>query len=359
MSATACASSTTLAAARAARCRPSSFCRHVGRGRRLAPSACVRGRWCKPSSPPPRVPCAAQAGYAVVFLSRRGSAQPFVSAFQEELGAQTLTDWFQVLQAHAFRGCSLGNSNGSITSSHSACARTLRPHPASQLGTDGTPNIKAPQQQRLVAAMGRATHVLQQGHYLHLPFETLFEYLKARGGDTVLRVLLGCVRFLPVTPPPPPPARTQLLHLLAVTLQPYGAQVLFYLAAAVSDFFMPWPDMVRAGTAGVGRHLMAAGTPGRSQGLPSRGWLSASVQAEHKIQSSDGPLTLTLAKVRGAQLGVEREQGHTPQAGHQALCNALLPAACRCPRCWARCGASGVRGPWSSVSSWRRTSSCL
>ena len=42
------------------------------------------------------MPSSAQAGYAVVFLSRRGSVQPFVSEFQETLGAQTLTDFFQV-----------------------------------------------------------------------------------------------------------------------------------------------------------------------------------------------------------------------------------------------------------------------
>jgi hypothetical protein len=32
---------------------------------------------------------------------------------------------------------------------------------------------------------------------------------------------------------------------VALALAPLGPWVLFYLAAAVSDFFMPWPDMVR------------------------------------------------------------------------------------------------------------------
>jgi hypothetical protein len=36
----------------------------------------------------------------------------------------------------------------------------------------------------------------------------------------------------------------QYLHALAGALEPCGPSVLFYLAAAVSDFYMPWPDMV-------------------------------------------------------------------------------------------------------------------
>ena len=38
--------------------------------------------------------------------------------------------------------------------------------------------MRASEQQRLLSAMHRATDVLQQGLYLHLPYETLFEYLK-------------------------------------------------------------------------------------------------------------------------------------------------------------------------------------
>ncbi|PRW20971.1 phosphopantothenate--cysteine ligase 2-like isoform X1 [Chlorella sorokiniana] len=135
-----------------------------------------------------------QAGYAVIFLSRHGSAQPFVSDFQEELGAQTLTDLFE-------------------------------------LGTDGGLRVHAAQQSQMAAAVARVQAVLQEGRYLHLPYTTLFEYLK-------------------------------YLHAIADALAPGGPAVLFYLAAAVSDFFMPWADM-----------------------------------AEHKIQSADGPLTLSLEKV--------------------------------------------------------------
>lgn len=37
----------------------------------------------------------------------------------------------------------------------------------------------------------------------------------------------------------------QLLRLVAEAVSPHGRQVLFYLAAAVSDFFVPWQQLVR------------------------------------------------------------------------------------------------------------------
>ena len=41
-----------------------------------------------------------------------------------------------------------------------------------------------------------------------------------------------------------PPPCPQLLETIATRLRPFGAQVLFYLAAAVSDFYVPWEDLV-------------------------------------------------------------------------------------------------------------------
>jgi hypothetical protein len=64
---------------------------------------------------------------------------------------------------------------------------------------------------------------------------------------------------------------------------PYSSSVLFYLAAAVSDFYVPWDELV-----------------------------------EHKIQSSggNGNLTLHLAKVRhGRWAG--REAGHSMDHGQR------------------------------------------
>lgn len=43
---------------------------------------------------------------------------------------------------------------------------------------------------------------------------------------------------LPVTP------FCQLLRLIALRLNPLGSSAMFYLAAAVSDFYVPWDTMV-------------------------------------------------------------------------------------------------------------------
>jgi hypothetical protein len=120
-------------------------------------------------------PAALQAGYAVIFLSRKGSAQPFVSDFQEDLSAQTLTDFFK-----------LG--------------------PGGQLAVNG--GVEA----GLAQAVRRASRVAEQGTYLNVPFSTLFEYLRVRskgwsmllvvasacsGGLLLVRVFGGCkVRLL-------------------------------------------------------------------------------------------------------------------------------------------------------------------
>ena len=36
----------------------------------------------------------------------------------------------------------------------------------------------------------------------------------------------------------------QSLRTIAEALRPLGRQAVFYLAAAVSDFYIPWPQMV-------------------------------------------------------------------------------------------------------------------
>lgn len=38
--------------------------------------------------------------------------------------------------------------------------------------------------------------------------------------------------------------QVQYLEVIAAALRPLGSQAAFYLAAAVSDFYIPWPDMV-------------------------------------------------------------------------------------------------------------------
>lgn len=44
---------------------------------------------------------------------------------------------------------------------------------------------------------------------------------------------------------PPFRLHLQFLQLIAEALRPLGPRAAFYLAAAVSDFFVPWADMVR------------------------------------------------------------------------------------------------------------------
>ena len=97
---------------------------------------------------------------------------------------------------------------------------------------------------------------------LRLPFETLFEYLKV---TRPVCVMLGfCAadhkqgRSIFLAPNPPRLYREleqldrvrgmnvalQSLRSIAEALRPLGRHAVFYLAAAVSDFYIPWPQMV-------------------------------------------------------------------------------------------------------------------
>lgn len=135
-----------------------------------------------------------KAGYAVVFLNRKNSVQPFT---QDLPGGDP---------AHTVPAILALDGQGRLS---------VRPEAAQQL----TGVLQAVQ-------AASASHAL-----LSISFSTLFEYLR-------------------------------YLEVIASLLEPYGPQVLLYLAAAVSDFFMPWPQL-----------------------------------AEHKIQSDEGPLVLQLQRV--------------------------------------------------------------
>lgn len=50
-------------------------------------------------------------------------------------------------------------------------------------------------------------------------------------------------------------AVAQSLRTIAAALRPCGPQAAFYLAAAVSDFYVPWPRMVRPGSQGMPGHV--------------------------------------------------------------------------------------------------------
>lgn len=137
-----------------------------------------------------------QAGYAVIFVYRKGSIQPFTKGLPSAQLLDILTDV--------------------LVDSDKAGAGVHVKDEASAI---------------LQAAVRSARECNEQGTLLRIPYITLFEYL-------------------------------QYLKTISDCLRPVGRRAAYYLAAAVSDFFLPWKQMV-----------------------------------EHKIQSSDGPLHLQLAMV--------------------------------------------------------------
>jgi hypothetical protein len=49
----------------------------------------------------------------------------------------------------------------------------------------------------------------------------------------------------------------QHLKAIATAARPYGPQVMFYLAAAVSDFYIPWSHLVWGGVSAITAQLMS------------------------------------------------------------------------------------------------------
>ncbi|KAL4603996.1 hypothetical protein ACB092_10G163600 [Castanea dentata] len=131
-----------------------------------------------------------KAGYAVIFLYRRGSYQPYCRSLPED----PLLECFEYTDESSIQ----------VRESHSeAVKKAISEHHAA----------------------------VAEGFLLKLPFTTIFEYL-------------------------------QMLQMVATSLRSLGAHAMFYLAAAVSDFYVPWKSM-----------------------------------AEHKIQSASGPLDMRLVQV--------------------------------------------------------------
>ncbi|KAJ7965650.1 phosphopantothenate--cysteine ligase 2-like [Quillaja saponaria] len=130
------------------------------------------------------------AGYAVIFLYRRGTCQPFCRSLPDD----PLLECFE----------STNESNVQVREQHAeAVKRAITKHHAA----------------------------VADGRLLKLSFTTIFEYL-------------------------------QMLKMVAISMRCLGRHAMFYLAAAVSDFYKPWKDMV-----------------------------------EHKIQSAPGPLDMQLTPV--------------------------------------------------------------
>lgn len=131
-----------------------------------------------------------KAGYAVIFLYRRGTFQPYCQSLPED----PLLECFE---------CS----------------------------DDYTIQVRQPHTEAVKRAVSDHHAAIAGGHLLKLPFTTIFEYL-------------------------------QILQSIAMSMKDLGSLAVFYLAAAVSDFYVPWKSM-----------------------------------AEHKIQSASGPLDMRLVQV--------------------------------------------------------------
>ncbi|MQL87515.1 hypothetical protein Taro_020070, partial [Colocasia esculenta] len=131
-----------------------------------------------------------KAGYAVIFLHRRGTCQPYCRYLPED----SFLEFFELTNESTIQVCE----------SHAEdVKKAIRDYHAA---VDG-------------------------GLLLKIPFTSIFDYL-------------------------------QILHIVAISMECLGPFGMFYLAAAVSDFYVPWEDM-----------------------------------AEHKIQSAGGPLDMRLAPV--------------------------------------------------------------
>jgi len=131
-----------------------------------------------------------KAGYAVIFIYRRGSKQPYCRFLPED----SFLDLFELGE----------DSEIQVPQSHSTVVK---------------------------AAISNYRKAIGEGLLLKLPFATIFEYL-------------------------------QLLQMVATSMNCLGHHGMFFLAAAVSDFYVPWDSM-----------------------------------AKHKIESAVGPLNMQLNQV--------------------------------------------------------------
>ncbi|CAL8104087.1 unnamed protein product [Prunus armeniaca] len=131
-----------------------------------------------------------KAGYAVIFLYRRGTCQPYCRSLPDD----PLLECFEYMD----------ESNIKVSQPHSEAVRN---------------------------AITKNRAAVTGSLLLKLPFTTIFEYL-------------------------------QMLQMIALSMRSLGPHAMLYLAAAVSDFYVPWKSM-----------------------------------AEHKIQSGTGPLDMRLVQV--------------------------------------------------------------
>ncbi|KAG5612521.1 hypothetical protein H5410_023802 [Solanum commersonii] len=151
-----------------------------------------------------------KAGYSVVFLYRRGSCQPFCSSLPDD----PLLECFSVADDSSIEALFVDALHVETVK------RAITENRAAWIITDS-----------LFSSYFFVLNAVAEGILLKLPFTTIFEYL-------------------------------QILQLISVSLRDVGPSAIFFLAAAVSDFYIPWESM-----------------------------------ALHKIQSASGPLDIRLAQV--------------------------------------------------------------
>ncbi|XP_071692782.1 phosphopantothenate--cysteine ligase 2-like [Rutidosis leptorrhynchoides] len=114
-----------------------------------------------------------------------------------------------------------------------------------ELTNDSSIQVHEPYSEAVKIAISGHHEAVSGGFLLKLPFTTIFEYL-------------------------------QILRLIATSMKNLGPNAMFYSAAAVSDFYVPWESM-----------------------------------AIHKIQSASGPLDLRLAQVPKMLLVLRKEWAPT------------------------------------------------
>ena len=151
-----------------------------------------------------------KAGYAVIFISRTGSAQPFVVDIEERISKLS-----SAAAAEAETAAERGSMHGSVGPTVEPCSSSFTLIDLfERKEKDGNVEIAIKNMPDLVEAVRQAQESKKKCMYLRVSFTTVFEYLA-------------------------------YLRVAACALRDMGRRALMYLPAAVSDFFVPWNDLVR------------------------------------------------------------------------------------------------------------------
>ena len=218
------------------------------------------------------------AGYAVVFLTRKHSIQPFTKGLPSGEIVDCLT---QILRADPGASGGLGvvvddggeAGDGFCSSGGAAAAEEKKDNAAATTTTCETPRAIAASSGRsaalVAAALSKARAAAVAGTLLRISFETLFEYLV-------------------------------YLKAIAEALNPFGPRAAFYLAAAVSDFYVPLSSMaehkIQSSEVGSGGlSLQLAKTP-KMLGALRRAWAPRAFVVGFKLETEESILVAKAAK---------------------------------------------------------------